>query len=117
MASTTLISHSLIRNITRFAAKSSSSSSSLLSNRNKVALFDSFLQQKNRFRYFSITSSMASSSDFKESPSKNPGLQAIPDEATKGYIMQQTVPIFSFSLFDLIHISKPLIIVQKLFDF
>ncbi|XP_057528036.1 lactoylglutathione lyase-like isoform X2 [Amaranthus tricolor] len=34
---------------------------------------------------------MASSSDFKESPSKNPGLQAIPDEATKGYIMQQTM--------------------------
>lgn len=31
----------------------------------------------------------------KESPSNNPGLQATPDDATKGYIMQQTVLVFS----------------------
>lgn len=30
-------------------------------------------------------------SDDKDTPFKNPGLQAIPDEETKGYIMQQTV--------------------------
>lgn len=30
-------------------------------------------------------------SDDKDTPYKNPGLQAIPDEETKGYIMQQTV--------------------------
>lgn len=30
-------------------------------------------------------------SDSKESPSNNPGLHTTPDEATKGYIMQQTV--------------------------
>ena len=33
----------------------------------------------------------------KESPANNPGLHATPDDATKGYIMQQTVrllPIF-----------------------
>ena len=30
-------------------------------------------------------------SEPKESPANNPGLQATPDEATKGYIMQQTV--------------------------
>ncbi|KAK2980720.1 hypothetical protein RJ640_021895 [Escallonia rubra] len=36
-----------------------------------------------------ISSSMASSS--KESPSNNPGLHANLDEATKGYIMQQTM--------------------------
>lgn len=41
----------------------------------------------NRFRSFS--SSMAS--EPKESPSNNPGLQASPDDATKGYIMQQTM--------------------------
>lgn len=27
----------------------------------------------------------------KESPANNPGLHATPDDATKGYIMQQTV--------------------------
>lgn len=27
----------------------------------------------------------------KENPSNNPGLHVTPDEATKGYIMQQTV--------------------------
>jgi len=30
----------------------------------------------------------------KESPANNPGLHATPDEATKGYIMQQTVSRF-----------------------
>lgn len=32
-------------------------------------------------------------SEPKESPANNPGLQARPDEATKGYIMQQTVSL------------------------
>ncbi|CAK9167567.1 unnamed protein product [Ilex paraguariensis] len=36
-----------------------------------------------------ITSSMAS--DSKESPSNNPGLHTTPDEATRGYFMQQTM--------------------------
>ncbi|KAJ4979082.1 hypothetical protein NE237_009862 [Protea cynaroides] len=39
----------------------------------------------NRFRLFSMAS------EPKESPSNNPGLHATPDEATKGYIMQQTM--------------------------
>ncbi|KAI6685195.1 hypothetical protein NL676_031108 [Syzygium grande] len=38
-----------------------------------------------RFRLFSMAS------EPKESPSNNAGLQASPDEATKGYIMQQTM--------------------------
>ncbi|XP_044483451.1 lactoylglutathione lyase isoform X2 [Mangifera indica] len=38
-----------------------------------------------RFRLFSMAS------EPKESPANNPGLQARPDEATKGYIMQQTM--------------------------
>ncbi|MBA0552755.1 hypothetical protein Golob_023534, partial [Gossypium lobatum] len=29
--------------------------------------------------------------DSKESPANNPGLHSPPDEATKGYIMQQTM--------------------------
>ncbi|KAM2507519.1 hypothetical protein ACFX1W_029826 [Malus domestica] len=41
---------------------------------------------KYRFRLFS---SMAS--EPKDSPANNPGLQATPDEATRGYIMQQTM--------------------------
>ncbi|KAM1227303.1 hypothetical protein ACFX2I_006586 [Malus domestica] len=44
------------------------------------------LNPKYRFRLFS---SMAS--EPKESPANNPGLQVTPDEATKGYIMQQTM--------------------------
>lgn len=40
-------------------------------------------------RRFLISSSMASGP--KENPSNNPGLHVTPDEATKGYIMQQTV--------------------------
>ncbi|MCD9646812.1 Lactoylglutathione lyase [Datura stramonium] len=36
-----------------------------------------------------ISSSMAS--DSKDSPSNNPGLHATPDEATKGYFLQQTM--------------------------
>lgn len=31
-----------------------------------------------------------------ESPANNPGLHATPDEATKGYFMQQTVSRFDF---------------------
>ncbi|KAL6953825.1 lactoylglutathione lyase [Sarracenia purpurea var. burkii] len=42
----------------------------------------------NRSRFF-VSSSMASSS--KESPFNNPGLHTTPDEATKSYIMQQTM--------------------------
>lgn len=30
-------------------------------------------------------------SESKDSPSNNPGLHATPDEATKGYFLQQTV--------------------------
>ncbi|KAL6204869.1 hypothetical protein ACLB2K_022136 [Fragaria x ananassa] len=41
---------------------------------------------KFRFRLFSMASS-----DDKDSQFKNPGLQAVPDEETKGYIMQQTM--------------------------
>ncbi|KAK9940042.1 hypothetical protein M0R45_016717 [Rubus argutus] len=40
---------------------------------------------KFQFRLFSMAS------DDKDTPFKNPGLQAIPDEETKGYIMQQTM--------------------------
>jgi hypothetical protein len=41
-------------------------------------------------------------SEAKESASNNPGLHTTPDEATKGYIMQQTVsPFFFLFLFDL----------------
>lgn len=47
------------------------------------------LQVKNWSGRFLVSSSMAS--DSKESPSNNPGLHTNPDEATKGYIMQQTV--------------------------
>lgn len=36
-------------------------------------------------------------SEAKESASNNPGLHTTPDEATKGYIMQQTVSHFPFS--------------------
>ncbi|KAL2906213.1 Lactoylglutathione lyase [Bienertia sinuspersici] len=59
-------------------------SPSLFSNFNKI-------QQRNQFRSFTVTSSSMASSQPKESPSNNPGLQASPDDATKGYIMQQTM--------------------------
>ena len=35
----------------------------------------------------------SSGSGYKESPINNPGLNTKPDEATKGYIMQQTVSV------------------------
>lgn len=38
-------------------------------------------------------------SEPKESPANNPGLHATPDEATKGYIMQQTVGLSSIHLY------------------
>ena len=38
-------------------------------------------------------------SEPKESPSNNPGLHSSPDEATKGYFMQQTVPSLSIYIF------------------
>ncbi|KAK2643438.1 hypothetical protein Ddye_025201 [Dipteronia dyeriana] len=44
-----------------------------------------FKQCPNRFRLFSMAS------EPKESPANNPGLHVTPDEATKGYIMQQTM--------------------------
>ncbi|XP_010943402.2 lactoylglutathione lyase [Elaeis guineensis] len=47
------------------------------------------IKRFNRFRPFS--SSMATASEPKESPSNNPGLQSEPDEATKGYFLQQTM--------------------------
>lgn len=37
-------------------------------------------------------------SEARESPANNPGLSAIRDEATKGYIMQQTVIFLFFDL-------------------
>ncbi|KAK1398364.1 Lactoylglutathione lyase [Heracleum sosnowskyi] len=43
----------------------------------------------NLSRRFLISSSMASGP--KENPSNNPGLHVTPDEATKGYVMQQTM--------------------------
>ncbi|KAJ0967308.1 hypothetical protein J5N97_024225 [Dioscorea zingiberensis] len=43
----------------------------------------------NRFR--KLSSSMAASSEPKESPSNNPGLHSELDEATKGYFLQQTM--------------------------
>uniref|UniRef100_A0A7C9CUI6 Lactoylglutathione lyase n=2 Tax=Opuntia streptacantha TaxID=393608 RepID=A0A7C9CUI6_OPUST len=65
----------------RFAPKTgfSSTSLSLIPN----------LKLRYRFQLFSVTS--MASSEPKESPSNNPGLQATPDEATKGYFMQQTM--------------------------
>ncbi|KAK4709255.1 hypothetical protein R3W88_030180 [Solanum pinnatisectum] len=51
----------------------------------------SFFTIKPKVTNFSrfISSSMAS--DSKDSPSNNPGLHATPDEATKGYFLQQTM--------------------------
>ena len=55
-----------------------------------------FVQNPNRPRLISMAS------EAKESASNNPGLHTTPDEATKGYIMQQTVsPFFFLFLFDL----------------
>ncbi|KAL9296792.1 hypothetical protein ACSQ67_022688 [Phaseolus vulgaris] len=42
-------------------------------------------KKPNRLRFFSMAA------EPKESPANNPGLHATPDEATKGYIMQQTM--------------------------
>ncbi|KAJ8424032.1 hypothetical protein Cgig2_017719 [Carnegiea gigantea] len=53
------------------------------------AFGSSSLQRRYRFQLFSVTS-MAFSAP-KEAPSNNPGLQATPDEATKGFFMQQTM--------------------------
>lgn len=47
-----------------------------------------WFQELNRFRLFSMAFEQ------KESPDNNSGLQATPDEATKGYFMQQTVGHF-----------------------
>ncbi|XP_072984047.1 lactoylglutathione lyase [Typha latifolia] len=47
------------------------------------------IRRFDRFRPFS--SSMATSSESKESPENNPGLQSKQDEATKGYFLQQTM--------------------------
>ncbi|XP_021766440.1 lactoylglutathione lyase isoform X1 [Chenopodium quinoa] len=78
------ISPSLIPSTFQFSAKLASSSSfSLLSN---------LTQQRSGIRSFSVTSSMAAaSSEPKEAVSNNPGLHSTPDDATKGYIMQQTM--------------------------
>lgn len=51
------------------------------------------MQELNRFRLFSMAS------EPKDSPANNPGLQATPDEATKGYFMQQTVISFHISIY------------------
>jgi lactoylglutathione lyase len=40
-------------------------------------------------------------SEAKESASNNPGLHTTPDEATKGYIMQQTVSLSFFFFFSI----------------
>ncbi|CAL1366891.1 unnamed protein product [Linum trigynum] len=51
------------------------------------SLFRPKAQNWNRLRSFS---SMAAS-ESKDSPASNPGLHTSPDEATKGYFMQQTM--------------------------
>lgn len=45
--------------------------------------------------------------ELKESPANNPGLHTTPDEATKGYFMQQTVS----ELFSPFVFTIPLVIV------
>ncbi|CAN0916466.1 Lactoylglutathione lyase [Linum grandiflorum] len=65
--------------IPSFVPRSPSSTPSVLS----------VLQGSKRSRLFSAA--MASSSDSKDSPANNPGLHTSPDEATKGYFMQQTM--------------------------
>lgn len=59
-----------------------------------------FTQKPSRFRLFSMAA------EPKESPANNPGLHTTPDEATKGYFMQQTVSLFFHSYF-----ANPLITV------
>ncbi|XP_030521107.1 lactoylglutathione lyase isoform X2 [Rhodamnia argentea] len=75
----TLSRISLLKHTSRlaFSAPIPSSSSQTLATRPK---------RLNRFRLFSMAGS-----EPKECPSNNPGLHASPDEATKGYIMQQTM--------------------------
>jgi hypothetical protein len=66
------------------------------------------MQELNRFRLFSMAS------EPKESPANNPGLQATPDEATKGYFMQQTVisfHIFIYMLSTVLHVLYNLLYV------
>ncbi|RRT70934.1 hypothetical protein B296_00008921, partial [Ensete ventricosum] len=50
-------------------------------------------QRLDRFRPF-CSSMAASSSEPKESPSNNPGLQTQLDDATKGYFLQQTLQAY-----------------------
>ncbi|KAF5200783.1 Lactoylglutathione lyase [Thalictrum thalictroides] len=64
-------------------------STKLPSTQNPNLIFNK-TKELNRFRSFYCSSSM-DSSELKESPSNNPGLQSTPDEATKGYFMQQTM--------------------------
>ncbi|XP_060169612.1 lactoylglutathione lyase-like isoform X2 [Lycium barbarum] len=55
----------------------------------KTASFLTIKPKVTKFCRFISSSSMASGS--KDSPSNNPGLHATPDEATKGYFLQQTM--------------------------
>lgn len=50
-----------------------------------------FPVSQNLHRFRSSSSSPMASSEPKESPSNNPGLHLEPDEATRGYFLQQTV--------------------------
>ncbi|KAF4371505.1 hypothetical protein G4B88_008220 [Cannabis sativa] len=72
-SSSSIISLSLLR-FTATKLSPSFSSSPLFLNSNS--------KRKSLVRLFSMA---------KESPANNPGLEATPDEATKGYIMQQTM--------------------------
>ncbi|XP_059431034.1 lactoylglutathione lyase isoform X1 [Corylus avellana] len=78
MAAASLTSALSRLSLFRFTAKPSLSSSLPFSLTPKT-------KELNRFRLFSMAS------EPKDSPANNPGLQATPDEATKGYFMQQTM--------------------------
>ncbi|POO01148.1 Glyoxalase I, conserved site [Trema orientale] len=84
---TTLSRLTLLRFTTTTKSSLSSSSSSAYSLFSSVPFLLPISKPKglNRFRLFSMASQP------KESPANNPGLHATPDEATKGYIMQQTM--------------------------
>ncbi|KAI3974782.1 hypothetical protein MKX01_028042 [Papaver californicum] len=62
----------------------------------KIPLFSTpfYINRKTKslIRFRSVCSSMASGP--KESPSNNPGPRSTPDEATKGYFMQQTFSLY-----------------------
>ncbi|PON66490.1 Glyoxalase I [Parasponia andersonii] len=84
---TTTLSRLTLLRFTTTTKSSLSSSSSAYSSFSTVSFLLPISKPEglNRFRLFSMASQP------KESPANNPGLHATPDEATKGYIMQQTM--------------------------